>query len=261
MFPIQPMIFNNDNEYWVHLMYPGVILNRYLISSHGNIYDIITNSLIKVMPVTENNRYPTVYLLSEDGKSHRYLLHKLVANNFIFDGNLEHTVVNHLDGNKQNPHAINLEYTTSSENTRHAVANGLTKSTNSNKLTEDIVVRICQMLQDGLSYKEILLNIGLDYNRTNRELIANIYRKKSWRKISDEYTFPTDDRKLFYTHDSNSIKKICSMLQDGYDVKNIIESVFGIEYHGSRINKKEYELVRRIKSRELFTDISKDYNF
>ena len=34
------------------------------------------------------------------------------------------TIVNHLDGNKQNPHYTNVEWTTVSGNTRHAVQMG-----------------------------------------------------------------------------------------------------------------------------------------
>ena len=69
------------------------------------------------------------------------------------------------------------------------------------------------------------------------------------------------DRKLFYTHNEDTIRKICVALETGKSYKEIFEYAFDKEYQGSLINKKEYELIRRIKNRQLFTSISKDYKF
>lgn len=263
MIPIQPMIFDTDNEYWTRLIYKNVDPNRYLISTYGNIFDYIENSLVKIQNISENNRYLTVYLTTTNGRKHRFLLHLLVANAFIFDQNINRVVVNHKDGDKANPHVSNLEFTTHKENTQHAIKSGLfkPKGHNDNNLTEKEVVEICEMLQNGLSYASILNNLGLDNSRNNRELIANIYRRKAWTKISNNYNFPNMDRKLFYTHNEDTIRKICTALEAGKSYREIFEYAFNREYQGSLINKKEYELIRRIKNRQLFTSISKDYKF
>ena len=50
--------------------------------------------------------------------------HRVVAEHFIPNPNND-PVVNHIDGNKKNNEASNLEWATSSENTLHAIDNGL----------------------------------------------------------------------------------------------------------------------------------------
>ena len=60
------------------------------------------------------------------GKRKRFCLHKLLAETFIKNDNpKEKTQVNHKDGNKHNNKLDNLEWATPSENTKHAIKNGL----------------------------------------------------------------------------------------------------------------------------------------
>lgn len=84
--------------------------------------------------------YATVDLCS-GGVRRGYLVHRLVACAFL-DNPLNLPCVNHKDGNKTNNRADNLEFCTPSENMRHAVVNGLHRTT--------AVVR-----EDGIVYKSI----------------------------------------------------------------------------------------------------------
>lgn len=63
-------------------------------------------------------------LLSENGKTKNYLVHRLIAKTFIKNPDNK-PFVNHKDGNKLNNSIENLEWCTRSENTTHSYKNGL----------------------------------------------------------------------------------------------------------------------------------------
>jgi len=64
--------------------------------------------------------------LFKGGKRKYFFVHRLVAQSFI--ANPENKPeINHIDGNKANNHASNLEWVTSSENQKHAFREGLQK--------------------------------------------------------------------------------------------------------------------------------------
>ena len=60
-----------------------------------------------------------VVALSNLGKVKRFFVHRLVADAFIENPN-GYTTVNHIDGNKNNPCASNLEWCSPSQNAQHA---------------------------------------------------------------------------------------------------------------------------------------------
>ena len=81
----------------------------------------------KIKPLHKNNRgYVTVGLCKER-KTHRKLLHRLVAEAFV-DKSEEKTQVNHIDGDISNNRASNLEWVTDNENKIHSsISNGGTQ--------------------------------------------------------------------------------------------------------------------------------------
>ena len=68
--------------------------------------------------------YPSVSLC-RDGIQKRFTVHRLAAIAFFGESNL---VVNHIDGDKKNNNISNLEFTTYSENAKHAYRTGLKKN-------------------------------------------------------------------------------------------------------------------------------------
>lgn len=69
--------------------------------------------------------YMTVNLC-KNGKANTKRVHKLVANAFLGESDLQ---IDHIDGNKQNNNLSNLEYVTPKENTNRAWQKGLAKNT------------------------------------------------------------------------------------------------------------------------------------
>ena len=58
-------------------------------------------------------------------KGKKHLLHRLVAKKYVLGCTADKNCVNHIDGNKTNNHALNLEWCTPKENNAHARKLGL----------------------------------------------------------------------------------------------------------------------------------------
>jgi hypothetical protein len=96
----------------------------YEVSNFGNVRRIRTK---KAAPVRQHAGYPTCSLsiggsIRGNGKVHRMVAEAFIPN-LLPD---TQTQVNHIDGNKQNPHVTNLEWVTPKENIQHAHRTGLT---------------------------------------------------------------------------------------------------------------------------------------
>lgn len=121
------------------------------------------------------------------GKNVRCLVHRLVAMAYI--PNPENKPqVNHKDSDRKNNHVDNLEWVTPEENSRHAQEKGRFEGINKgesngyNKYSEDIIHKVCSMLEQGLSNSEIVSQVGCQ-----RKLPYDIRRGKSWKHISKHY--------------------------------------------------------------------------
>lgn len=124
-----------DKEVWKNINgYEGL----YQVSNLGRIKslrrfksDHSKKVLVKERFLLGHTRRPNTndYLnvvLSKNGECKRYAIHRLVAQEFIDNPNGK-PQVNHIDGNKQNNRADNLEWCTNQENCRHYVLNDLHK--------------------------------------------------------------------------------------------------------------------------------------
>jgi hypothetical protein len=105
----------------------------YEVSNIGNVNRItkkikIKNHLVtfngKSMIPLDNGMGYLRYKLSKNDNSKRYMAHRIVAEAFIKNPEGK-KCVNHKDGNKKNNDVSNLEWNTHSENTIHALKNGL----------------------------------------------------------------------------------------------------------------------------------------
>lgn len=104
----------------------------YQVSNFGNVRsvdrEVKTNSgkrkyKGKDMAINYTGNYPSVGF-KKNKKIYRLMVHRIVAEAFL--PNIENKdTVNHKDGNKRNNNVNNLEWSTWSENHKHAYKNGL----------------------------------------------------------------------------------------------------------------------------------------
>lgn len=130
---------------------------------------------------TGHNNYPMVNLCRQ-GKSTMCTVHRLLWETFV--GKIPNGMqINHIDGNKHNNNLINLEVVTPSQNISHAYKTGLkyqyvgSKSPNS-KLKEEQVIKIKEMLKDGLSTRKIAKAFSV-----NQMTISHINQGNTWSHL------------------------------------------------------------------------------
>ena len=101
---------------------------RYQISNYGRVKSLCFRGHNKIGFLTNSlNIYGYERVgLYKNGEKPSHLVHILVAKAFVHNPDpINKTQVNHIDGNKLNNHANNLEWVTPKENTQHAIKTGL----------------------------------------------------------------------------------------------------------------------------------------
>lgn len=90
----------------------------YEVSDHGRIRNIRTGR-VKANELDKNG-YERIQLCRGNRDHKKYFVHRLVALAFV-DGYFEGAQVNHIDMNRSNNTALNLEWVTNSQNQKHAI--------------------------------------------------------------------------------------------------------------------------------------------
>ncbi len=94
---------------------------NYEVSDNGTIRNKTTGHKLKPWESTGGYMY---IAFCDNGKQHSKRVHRIVAKAFCSNP-FNKTQVNHIDGNKKNNSANNLEWCSSSENMTHAFQTGL----------------------------------------------------------------------------------------------------------------------------------------
>lgn len=119
-----------DDEIWVDI---DGFEGFYMASNKGRIKSIDRNIISKNRVylrkgvILKPNIYKNGYLwvvLSKNKVCAQHFVHRIIANCFV-NNEFKHNVINHIDGDKTNNSAINLEWCTQKHNAHHAHKNGL----------------------------------------------------------------------------------------------------------------------------------------
>jgi hypothetical protein len=154
----------------------------YFICDSGQILSFKISTKISILtPIVNNNGYCYVKL-SRDGGCKSKSLHRLVASNFL-PNPYNKPEVNHIDGDKTNNKANNLEWCTSSENSAHAIRTGLKKALRGSKcilskLKEHEVLEIRKMLNSGIRQKVIAEKYKISIHT-----VSSISRNIRWQHL------------------------------------------------------------------------------
>lgn len=150
---------------------------NYHITKEGDIYSTKGKSLRKLKPAINQHGYLcVVFSYGKNQKCCR--IHRLVAEAFI-DNPLNLPEVNHKDGNKLNNYYLNLEWSTTSQNTKHAYDNGLCSSKKEKRVK--LSYEQVQEIRDKYENQNIsTLKLGKEYNVHSSyitKLVNNKFRK------------------------------------------------------------------------------------
>ena len=178
------------------------------------------------------NGYVLVTLRFKGGKK-SIVAHRLVAEAFIPNpDNLP--FVNHIDGNKCNNYASNLEWVTAKENMAHASRTGLRKPGDEYNYTvihKEKLPAIYGMRRLGLSYVEIGEILGI-----NPKTINTRYWKKDYKRYYDEQEFEREVSK-FVEQNQGKYKRRDgkTLLADG----RLVRAVIQMDKSGNVVNRYE----------------------
>lgn len=210
----------------------------YEVSSEGSVRSLTRtygNRTFQGMPIKpRKNKQGYLYVslqkapIKKTGK-----IHKLVAEAFCSRPHGS-VVVNHLDGNKTNNKAPNLEWTTLSGNSLHAWENGLQTATHGDSnwnatLSNHDVDEIRSLLIRGAPHEEIARKFGV-----TRSVISGIRNGQRWASVGDKdlSTKCVSVRKNMENHPGTKLNKetvleIIDRLLGGSSISELARS-FGV---------------------------------
>jgi hypothetical protein len=159
-----------DKEIWKQKIIEG---RNYYISNYGNVKT--DRGLIK--PYSDRDGY---LRFGVNGKT--FGVHRLVAELFISDEDLS-LEVNHKDFDRSNNYVENLEWVTHTENVRYSCLHKRRPDTRGSKnsnsiLTEENVLRIRELLKDGMTVADIARLYGRGWQTIN-----HIKQNNTWQSV------------------------------------------------------------------------------
>lgn len=223
--------------FWETLFIDGVE-TAYEISTHGEIYSLKSKRNMAQEKLKSGYVQVCLYDKSFGSKGKHFLIHRLVAKTFIKNDDPEHkTQVNHIDHNRSNNDANNLEWITPYDNIHDRILRP------NRILDEEKAHEICKRLEKGERPKDICKDYGV------KEIaIIKIAKGITWRRISKQYNIHLKNYKFKITE--KQAIEICERLSKGEKAPDIAKIVGTTEGN-----------IRNIIKGRNWKWISKNYTF
>lgn len=176
---------------------------KYWVSNFGNVKSLYRGKYFIMKPHKSELGYLRVRL-SKDNKAKTFIVHRLVALMFV-PNPYNYKEVNHIDGNKENNCADNLEWCTRSENIKHAFDMGL----KFNKKGEESLLSVCfnqfdlegNFIRTWKCVKTAAEELGIP---DRRQITQNLYGRS---KTCMGYIFSFKDKIDIKKHEHNTKEK------------------------------------------------------
>jgi len=163
----------------VNLQITG-LKHEYSIDTLGVVRNDTNGKVLKGTSISKQNRYKKIHL------DKFYALHILVAKHFV-PNPMRLPQVNHIDGNRHNNIASNLEWISAKNNIKHAYRTGLKSNHGEknpiSKLTEDQVIQIWSMRGPNYTAQQIKDRLNLNVSLSCIKLIRN---GKNWTSVTSK---------------------------------------------------------------------------
>ena len=198
--------------------------------------------------------------ITVDGKCHRVLVHRLVAENFIPNPENK-TDVNHKNCKKNKNFYKNLEWSTHKENMIHASEKGLMphntgECNGKSKITKKQAKKICKLLERN----ELSIDQIAEKTNSTRGIVYSIKYGYTWKEISKKYNVKKHNvqpkRKKSKKRKSNRLDEsiVISICEDLEKTNLSMEEISNIY----SVPKGKVESIRYGNS---WKNISKNYDF
>lgn len=183
----------------------------YSIDEHGDVYRHGSSKPLAQV-IHKDTGYLMVSLWKDNKPTTRYV-HILVATYFVYNPEpSEKLWVNHIDGNKQNPHKSNLEWTTRSENMLHAYRIGLCSQAHKKVLTDDQARAAVGTILDGSTLTSLAKALNVGVTTLHHYVLKAAEDIGASEKLQNEYTRQKAERNR-----RNSSKQSVKVIQCGLD--------------------------------------------
>ena len=238
---------------------PGVIENRYSISTWGRFFDSYNGNYYP----TENVKctsYPSVHIQFTDKSYKTIKIHHIMMKAFKpFDYTSElYTDVDHKDGIKYHNWVWNLERVTHQENIQRCVRNGqypLAEDQQNAILNNDQVREICNLISKGYMVADIIKILKPSIPVISKHIVNDIKGKINYTSISNEYDFSN----MYYNntqnmkYDNSIIESMCRVFEDyGTNIKP--KEMYKIMYSKDLSNESSEE---QMHFRDVFYNLRK----
>lgn len=242
-------------------MVPNVVPGKYLISSYGTVIDTIRNCQVQQNIVSGGYLKVSMQTTTPNIKI-GVLVHRLVAMAFCSG---DHTLpVDHIYGNKFDHYYKHLEFVTQRENLMRALDLGLNyrcEDKPNATFTNEQVHQICQYLEDGKDYDEIIVLMNLEKSDIMYDRLQCIKCGKSYQSISKEYNIPKYKIINGRLLNKNQVELICLAIQNNQKVSNKeLFELADIDVSTKEKYNKMRHVIESIKNKKAYTDISSKYN-